>query len=105
MQAGVRELHLGLDAGRVEEAAPAGASADVVQQRGLPDPRLAAQDQDTALPGPGARDQAVQSLTLAGATEEPHAHVGTLIGTLSSAPTRTAPRVPSRTPVVAPGTD
>jgi hypothetical protein len=49
MQAGERELHLGLHAGRSDDAPARCLLDDVLQQHGLADPRLAAQDQHLAL--------------------------------------------------------
>ena len=64
MQPGERELHLGLDARDPGDAALRGPLGDVLQQRRLADPRLAAQDQHRALPRPDALQQAVQRLAL-----------------------------------------
>jgi hypothetical protein len=43
MQAGERQLHLGLDARRAHDAASCGLSLQVLQQRTFADPGLAAQ--------------------------------------------------------------
>jgi hypothetical protein len=49
MQPRERELHLGLDARRSRDARPRRLLADVLEQRRLADPRLAAQDQHLTL--------------------------------------------------------
>src|SRR3954463_15827851 len=68
MQAGERELHLGLDACDTGDATPRSLLGDVVQQRRLADPRLAAHDQHRALPGADALQLAVQRLSLVAAS-------------------------------------
>ena len=55
MQPGERQLHLRLHAGGPRDAAPAGPLGDVLQQRGLADPGLAAQYQHRALARPRVR--------------------------------------------------
>ena len=45
MQSRKRQLHLGLHARRARDTTPAGLRGDVLQQGGLTDPRLAAEDQ------------------------------------------------------------
>jgi hypothetical protein len=65
MQAGERELHLGLDAGRRGDPAARRARDEVLEQRRLADPRLAAHDQDATLARPDAVQQPVQRLALA----------------------------------------
>ena len=67
MQAGEGELHLGLDARDPGDAALRGLLGDVLQQRRLADPGLAAQDQHRALPRADALQQAVQHLALVAA--------------------------------------
>ena len=59
VQAGERELHLGLDAGRAGDPASLRRRRQVPQQGGLPDPRLAAEDQHAALARAHARDESV----------------------------------------------
>ena len=54
MQPGERELHLRLDARRSRDRGTQTRARQVVQQRGLADPGLAAQDQHPALTGPHA---------------------------------------------------
>ena len=70
VQPGERELHLGLDARDPGDAALRGPLGDVLQQRGLADPRLAAQDQHRALPGPDALQLTVQHLALVASTSQ-----------------------------------
>ena len=65
MQAGERELHLGLDARRSRDATPGRPLLQVVQQRGLADPRLAAQDQHPALTRPHLVQEPIQHPPLA----------------------------------------
>ena len=57
MQARERQLHLGLHAGGANDAPARCLLHDVLQQRGLADPRLAAQDQHFALTRPHALQQ------------------------------------------------
>ena len=64
MQAGERELHLGLHAHRPRDATPGRLAGDVLQQRRLADTRLAAQHQRRALADPDARQQPVQHRAL-----------------------------------------
>jgi hypothetical protein len=70
VQAGVGELHLGLDAGHPDGAATNGPLEEVSQQLGLPDPCLTAHDQDPTAPSPGACQQLVENLALALPPEE-----------------------------------
>jgi hypothetical protein len=70
VQAGVRELHLGLDAGRPDDAASGGSREEVLQQLGLADAWLAAQDQGRTAPGPGARQEVVEGPALVSPPEE-----------------------------------
>ena len=60
MQSGVRQLHLGLDAGRPCDTTAGRPRDEVVQQRGLAGAGLAAQDQDVAAARAHARDDAVE---------------------------------------------
>ena len=62
MQAGEGELHLGLHARGPHHAAPRGLAGDVVDQRCLADPRLAAQHQDRAGARPGGPQQPVEAV-------------------------------------------
>jgi hypothetical protein len=62
MQAGERELHLGLDACDTGDATPRRLLGNVIQQRRLPDPGLAAQNLHRALPRANALQLAVQRL-------------------------------------------
>jgi hypothetical protein len=52
MNAGERKLHLGLDARRARDATSGGALEHVIEQRGLADAGLAAQDKHGAAPRP-----------------------------------------------------
>ena len=65
-----RELHLGLDACRAGDGAPRRALYQVLEQRALTDPRLAAQHQSTARTRAHARDQLIQRRAFAAATEQ-----------------------------------
>ena len=71
VQAGVGELHLGLDARRPRDPASRGGRRQVPQQRGLADPRLAAQDQHPALPRAHSRDEALEHVALSDTVEQP----------------------------------
>ena len=71
VQAGERELHLGLDARRPGDPASLRGRRQVPQQRGLADPRLAAQDQHPALARAHSRDEPVQRVALADTVEQP----------------------------------
>ena len=64
MQPGERELHLRLDARDPGDATLRGPLGDVLQQRRLAHPRLAAQDLHRALPRADALQLAVQCLAL-----------------------------------------
>ena len=64
MQPGERELHLRLNARDPDDATPRRPLGDVLQQRRLADPRLAAHHQHRALPRPDALQLAVQHLAL-----------------------------------------
>ncbi len=64
MQPGERELHLRLNARDPGDATLRGPLGDVLQQRRLADPRLAAQHLHRALPRPDALQLAVQCLAL-----------------------------------------
>ena len=70
MQAGERELHLGLDARRPGDPASLRGCRQVPQQRGLADPRLAAQDQHAALARAHSRDESFQHVALADTVEQ-----------------------------------
>ena len=65
MQAREGKLHLVLDAGRLRQATAGRALLHVAQQRRLPDPRLAADDQYLALARPDAAQQSVERRALA----------------------------------------
>ncbi len=71
MQAGVRKLNLRLDPDRPRATKPIGLLGKVVQQCGLPDPRLAAHDQYTALVNARVRQQPDERLALAAPTAQP----------------------------------
>ena len=70
VQAGVGELHLGLDARRPGDPEPLRGRRQVPQQGALADPRLAAQDQHPALARTHARDESLQRVALADTVEE-----------------------------------
>ena len=65
VHAGEGELHLGLDARRARDATARRPRREVVQQRGLADPRLAAHDQHATLARPHIRQQPVECVALA----------------------------------------
>jgi hypothetical protein len=71
VQPRVGELHLGLHAGRPDDAAAGSPVEKVSQQLGLPDPRLTAHHHDAALPGPGPREQVIENHALMPPTDEP----------------------------------
>ena len=64
MQAGERELHLGLDTRGARHTAARRLLDQVFHQRRLADPRLTAEDQYPALTGPHLVQQPMQRLTL-----------------------------------------
>ena len=70
VQAGVRELHLGLDAGRAADPAAGRAVDEELEQRGLADSGLAAQHQDPAAAGLHGGDEAGQRLALASSPQQ-----------------------------------
>ena len=65
MQAGERQLHLGLDARDLRDAKARRPRSGVAQQRGLADARLAAHDEHRALAAAHVLQQPVQHLALA----------------------------------------
>ena len=71
LQSGVRQFDLGLDAGRPGNAAPGRVPHQILQQRGLADPGLAAQHQRPALTGAHAHHQLIQRGALAAAAKQP----------------------------------
>ena len=71
VQPGERKLHLGLDARGAGDATALRVLEHVLEQRRLADPRLAAQDQDPALPRPRIRHQALQRLARLAPTRQP----------------------------------
>jgi hypothetical protein len=71
MQAGVRELHLGLDPGGAGDPAARRVRCDVLEQRCLAHARLAAEDEHPALAALHAADQPVQLLALTQAIDQP----------------------------------
>jgi hypothetical protein len=71
MQAGVRQLHLGLDTGCAHSAVSGGTFEQVPQQLGLPDPRLTAQDEGGAVPTLGALQEVVESAALVSPPDHP----------------------------------
>src|SRR5829696_1495933 len=70
MQAGERQLHLGLDARDLLDTKTSGLSSAVAQERRLADPGLAADDEHGTLPAADVLEQPVQPLTLAGAPQQ-----------------------------------
>jgi hypothetical protein len=71
VQAGERELHLRLDAGRARNPAPRRARCEVLEQRRLADTRLAAEDEQPALSAPHAGRQPIQLLALTPTAQQP----------------------------------
>ena len=70
MQAGERELHLGLDARRPGDPASRRGHRQVLQQGGLADARLAAKHQHPALARSHSGDEPIQLITLTPTTEQ-----------------------------------
>ena len=70
MQAGERELHLGLHAGRSHDATPGAGRRQVVQQRGLADSRFTTQHQHATVVGSHIVQETVQDLALAAPAEQ-----------------------------------
>jgi hypothetical protein len=70
MQAGEGQLHLGFDADRRGEPASGRTSTHVLQQRGLADPRLAAEDQDATSTTSNVCQQPIQRPALAASTTQ-----------------------------------
>jgi hypothetical protein len=70
MEAGERQLHLGLDTGGPSDATAGGPLLQVVQQRGLADPGLAAQYQHLAVTRPHIGHQAVERLAFTAPSSE-----------------------------------
>jgi hypothetical protein len=64
VQPGEGQLHLGLDPRGPCDPAPGRGLLEVVEERGLADPRLAAQDQHLAAAGPDPGQEPVQRLAL-----------------------------------------
>ncbi len=71
VQPGERQLHLRLDASSPRDLTSCRAPHQVLHQRGLADPRLAAQDQHLTLTSPGACHQPIQRLALATPATQP----------------------------------
>ncbi len=71
MQAGVRELHLGLNPDRADDPKSIGTLSEVLQQCGFPDPRLAAHDDDAAVVLARTRQQPVERLGLGAPAPQP----------------------------------
>src|SRR5918992_3098856 len=86
LQPSPRELHLGLDAHRSDNATPRRAPEQVLQQRGLADARLTAQDQNRPLRSPGTGNQPIQRLALAAPTTEPPVGAGLQHATVDPKP-------------------
>ena len=70
MQGGEGKLHLGLDPCGPHDLAARRLRLQVVQQRGLADPRLAAQDKRSAVARKNSRDNSIEGLALAPATPQ-----------------------------------
>jgi hypothetical protein len=64
MQAGERQLHLGLDASRTRHPAACGAGEDVVEERRLPDTGFATQHDCAAGPRSRIPNEPIQQFTL-----------------------------------------
>ena len=75
LQPGERELHLGLNARRSREATSCRALRQVFQQRGLSEPRLAAQDQHLTLTRPRSHQQPIKRRALGATTGQHSSHV------------------------------
>ena len=71
MQARECKLNLGLDACRPGDPASLRGGGQVLQQSGLADSRLAAEDQHTALARVHSRDEAFQHVALADTVKQP----------------------------------
>jgi hypothetical protein len=78
MEAGIRQLHLRLDAGRPRDVPAAGPVGQVAQQRALAHTRLAPQDGDPAPAGEHVGHEPVERLTLAAASEKLRGRTGIL---------------------------
>ena len=70
VQAGVGELHLGLDAGSAGDPAAGRAVEKEIEQRRLADPGLAAQHQDPATARLHGGDEAGQRLAFASSSQQ-----------------------------------
>ena len=71
MQAGECELHLGFDARRPGDPASLCGGRQMLQQGGLADSRLAAENQHTTLTRAHSRDELIQHVALAATVEQP----------------------------------
>jgi hypothetical protein len=71
MDAGERELHLRLHTRDLRHPESRGMTSGVPKQRGLPDARLASDDQDAALTLAHVGQEAVEGFALAGPVKEP----------------------------------
>jgi hypothetical protein len=69
VQPGEGQLHLGLDPHGPCDPAPGRGLLEVVEERSLADPHLAAQDQHLAAAGPDPGQKPVQRLALGSSTE------------------------------------
>ena len=70
MQPRVRQLHLRLDAGDLQDPEPRGLAGGVPQQRGLADAGLAADHQRAAAAATRVVEEPIQGATLAGSAPE-----------------------------------
>jgi hypothetical protein len=68
METGEGELHLGLDPGDLQDAAPVRARGQVLQKGGLADPRLAAEDERLTSAATHCVDNSIQSGALVSST-------------------------------------
>jgi hypothetical protein len=72
VQARVGQLHFRFNAGRARDVQVRGGRDQILQQRSLPDPRLAPEYERTTLAPADVIDQAVQPRALVGAAEQVH---------------------------------
>ena len=74
VQPRVGELHLGLDARRPRDPEAGRAAGEMLEQRCLADPRLAAKNEHPTLPRSHAREQIVEDLALSSPSAQPGLH-------------------------------
>ena len=68
---GEGQLHLGLDAGRSRDPAAGGVDEEVVKERCLADPRLAANHDGAAYAAPRVGDEPIKPLALGAPASQP----------------------------------